>query len=64
MKQNVVDQLRHAIRESGQTQLAISAATGIPQGNLSKFLSGERGVSIENFALLCDHLKLKLTKRS
>jgi len=32
MKQNVIDQLRKAIRDSGQTQLAISEATGIGQG--------------------------------
>lgn len=63
MKQNVIDQLRKAIRESGQTQMAISEATGIPQGNLSAFLSGDRGLSMESFAVLCQHLKLTLVAK-
>ena len=63
MKRNVIEQLRKAIRESGETQLAISEATGTAQGNLSKFLKGERGLSMENFALLCDHLRLRLSRR-
>ena len=61
MKQNVIDQLRRAIRDSGQTQLAIAEATGIDQGTLSKFLRDERGLSLENFSLLCQHFKLSLT---
>lgn len=60
MKQNVIEQLRKAIRDSGKTQLAIADATGIAQGNLSKFLKGERGLSLENFAVLCKLLQLKL----
>ena len=44
-------------------QLSIAEATGISQGNLSKFLRGERGLSLENFAVLCDYFKLKLGER-
>jgi transcriptional regulator with XRE-family HTH domain len=53
MKQNVIDQLRKAIEASGESQLAIGEATGINQGNLNRFLRGERGRSLENFAKLC-----------
>jgi transcriptional regulator with XRE-family HTH domain len=63
MKQNVIDQLRKAIRASGQTQLEIAEATGIPQGNLSRFLRGERGLSLESFARLCVHLGLSLVQK-
>ena len=60
---NVIDQLRKAIVDSGESQLAISEATGINQGNLSKFLNGERGLSLDNFAELCSYFKLKLVAR-
>lgn len=63
MKPDVIEQLRGAIRESGQTQLAIAEATGIDQGTISKFLRGARGLSLENFAVLCQHLKLKLADK-
>lgn len=63
MKQNVIDQLRKAIEESGETQTALAAATGINQGNLSKFLSGERGLSLEHFAKLCQYLGLTLADK-
>lgn len=63
MKHNVIDQLRKAIREAGETQMTISEASGIPQGNLSKFLKGERGLGMESFAALCEHFKLKLISR-
>jgi len=63
MKQNVIDQLRGAIRESGQTQLAIADATGIDQGTISRFMRGKRGLSLENFALLCKYLKLSLVAK-
>ena len=60
MKPNVVDQLRKAIRDSGETQLAIAEATGIPQGNLSKFLRGDRGLSLKSYAVLCEYFGLRL----
>jgi hypothetical protein len=63
MKQNVVDQLRKAVRDSGETQFAISESTGIAQGNLSKFLRGERSLTLENFTRLCQHLRLTLVAK-
>jgi hypothetical protein len=41
------------IADSGEWQLSISEATGIDQGNLSRFLRGERSLYLENFAVLC-----------
>ncbi len=63
MKRNIIDQLRKAINDSGESQLSIAEATGINQGNLSRFLRDERSLSLENFAVLCDYFKLKLVKR-
>ncbi len=60
MKRNVIDQLRKAIIDSGESQLSIADATGINQGNLSKFLNGERGLSLDNFSALCEYFKLRL----
>lgn len=60
---NVVDQLQKVIAQSGESQLSIANVTGINQGNLSKFLRGERSLSLENFAVLCAHFKLKLVRR-
>lgn len=57
---DVVEQLREAIEKSGKTQTSISEATGVDQGNLSKFLNGERGLSLDSFAVLCKYFKLKL----
>ena len=63
MKRNVIDQLRKVIIDSGESQLSIADATGINQGNLSKFLRDERNLSLDNFAVLCDYFKLKLSRR-
>ena len=64
MKQlNVIERLRTVDRDSGESQLSIADATGINQGNLSKFLRGKRNLSLENFAVLCNYFKLKLVMR-
>lgn len=41
----VNDQLRKLIRESGVSCYAIAKATGVSNAALSRFLSGERGLS-------------------
>ena len=59
------DQFRAAIREAddaGVTRYAISKATGIDQAVLSKFLSGERGMSLESLDKLAAFLKLEVRK--
>lgn len=42
------DRLRRLVRESGVARPAIVEATGIDKSALSRFLSGERGLSLEN----------------
>jgi transcriptional regulator with XRE-family HTH domain len=63
MKQNIIDQLRRAIRESEQTQLQIAEGSGVDQGTISRFLKGKRGLNMDSFAALCEHLKLKLVSK-
>lgn len=41
----LTDQLRHIIMDSGLTLGEVSRAAGIDKTGLSRFLSGERGVS-------------------
>lgn len=60
---DLIEQLRRAIRESGESQLSISQATGIDRPNLSKFLSGQRSMSLETAAVVCEYLKLDLLPR-
>jgi transcriptional regulator with XRE-family HTH domain len=57
------DQLRRAIRDSGMTRYAISVITGIDQGTLSKFMKGERGLSLAAIDKLMDHLGLEVRPR-
>jgi hypothetical protein len=63
MKRDVIDQLRKAIASCGESELSIAQALEIDQGNLNRFVKGERGVSMEIFAKLCAYLKLDLVKR-
>lgn len=58
------EQLRQAIRDSGQSQLGISRAAGVQQAVLSKFLSGRRGLSLAAIERLVDHLGLELHPRT
>jgi len=54
------DQLRQAIERSGVSRYSIWQQTGIDQGSLSKFMDGERGLSIESIDKLADLLGLHI----
>jgi hypothetical protein len=57
------DQLRQAVRESELTRYAISVRTGIDQGTLSRFIRGERGMSLDSVDRLMDCLGLEIRPR-
>ena len=59
----LLEELRDAIRKSDKSRYRIWKDTGIDQSHLSKLLSGEKGVSFENYELLADYLGLKITIR-
>ena len=62
-KKTIIDQLRKAIRDSGETRYAIGKATGVSQSIIDRFLSGERGISLETAAKLCEYLRVELVHR-
>jgi transcriptional regulator with XRE-family HTH domain len=57
------DQIRRLMETSGETRYAIHKATGIEQSALSRFASGERGMSLENIDKVAKHLDLEVTTR-
>jgi transcriptional regulator with XRE-family HTH domain len=57
------DQVRQAIRGADCTRYAMAKATGIDQAVLSKFLTGERGMSLESLDKLAEFLNLQITVR-
>lgn len=62
-KKNIVDQLRRAMRDCGETEYAIAKGSGVNQSIVNRFVSGERGISLETAAKLCEYLKLDLVLR-
>ena len=63
MDERFSDHLRRSIRECGLTRYAIAVRTGIDQGTLSKFMKGERGLSLAAIDKLMDALGLDITPR-
>ena len=65
-KTTIIDELRGALAaatESGKTQVEIAKSTKVRQEHLSRFLSGDRGLSLERAAKLCSYLKLHLVRQ-
>ena len=54
------EQLRREIRRSGLSAYAIAKKTGIQQSQLSRFMSGERGLSLEGIDAVCELIGLQL----
>ncbi len=63
-KRTMSDQLRQAIERSGQSRYAICKALDLDQGQLSKFMHGERGLSLDVLDRLCAYLNLELRSKS
>jgi transcriptional regulator with XRE-family HTH domain len=61
MSKDFSEQLKRAIRESALSRYALSQATGVDQGTLSKFLAGQRGLSLDSVDKLVDALGMTLT---
>lgn len=57
------DQLRRALKNSEKSCYRISQETGIPEGNLSRFIHGKAGFSIDSLDKLCKCLSLKLSDK-
>ena len=57
------DQLREIIRNAPESRYRLSVVTGISESTLSRFVSGERGLSIEAMDALGDFFELELVSR-
>ena len=60
---SLVVHLREAIKHSGQSLYQLAQATGVGRDRLSRFLRGERDLTLEAADRLCQALGLVLTKR-
>jgi plasmid maintenance system antidote protein VapI len=61
-RSTIIDQLQKAIAASGETEYAIAKASGVDTGVLSRFVRGERSITLATAAKLCSHLGLRLSK--
>lgn len=59
----ITEQIRQAILDCGESRYSISKQTEISEPVLSRFVSGERGMSLKALDKLCEHLKLEVRKR-
>lgn len=61
---HILATIRKALATSGVTRYAISQATGIDQGQLSRLMRGQSGLSIERLETLAKFLGLEITIRA
>jgi hypothetical protein len=62
---DIIGQLRAAIEACCESRYALSCKSGVQQSAMSRFMSGERGLSLESAARLAEVLGLELRpKRS
>lgn len=59
----LLDTMRKAIEASGKTRYVIHKATGIDQGQLSKLMKGQAGLSLDSLEKLADFLGLEIILR-
>ncbi len=59
-KQTLTDQLRRAVADSGRTLGELARDTGIDKSALSRFVNGERGLSMEGINAIGDYLGLRI----
>lgn len=59
-RKTVSQQLKLAIQNSGKTQLQLAKEAGVGQGQLSRFMSGERSLSLDTVDRICAVLNLDL----
>ena len=58
----LIDQIRHAARQSGLSQNALARATGLNKAAVSKFINSKRGLSMASLNALGQVLKLRIVK--
>jgi transcriptional regulator with XRE-family HTH domain len=63
MKESFTEQLRRSIRDCGESRYSLAQRTGIAQSTLTRFMNGNRGLSMEAIDLLFDALDLEIKPR-
>ncbi|MFO0847214.1 MAG: helix-turn-helix transcriptional regulator [Gemmataceae bacterium] len=58
---DLVEVLRAAIRDSGLSNTEIEDQTGVDNSAISRFLRGERGLTLESAAKIAQFLGLKVS---
>ncbi len=59
----LIEDIRQAVEASGKTRYRIAKDSGIAESQLSRLMSGERGLSIESLEQLAACLGLEITIR-
>jgi plasmid maintenance system antidote protein VapI len=59
----LTEQLRQAVADSGNTLGTLARETGIDKSALSRFVNGERGLSMKAIDALGDCLGLEIKRR-
>ena len=59
----LLDEIRSAMKASGQSRYSIAQEAGIAESQLSRLMSGERGLSVEGLERLADYLGLEIIVR-
>lgn len=59
----VYDDIRGAIDSSGKTRYRLCQETGISQGQLSQFMAGTKGLSVEALENLAEYLDWEVVAR-
>ncbi|GAB6167488.1 hypothetical protein JCM19992_34880 [Thermostilla marina] len=54
------DQIRQAVKQSGLSQYALCKLTGIDKAAMSRFVNGDRGLSLATLDRLADVLGLEV----
>ena len=57
---SLVEELQQAILNCGETEYRVAKESGVAQPILNRFLRGERGISLETAAKVCQYLGLHL----
>lgn len=58
----ISDGIRAAIRDCGLAPHAVAVAAGVSPQQLYRFLSGQRGLSLESLDKIATFLKLRITR--
>ncbi|MHC5121837.1 MAG: helix-turn-helix domain-containing protein [Planctomycetota bacterium] len=56
-------QLKEAIKASGMNQPQLAELSGVDQGQISRFIKGERSLTLKSASKIAEALKLELKPR-